>query len=131
MDNSVRVWDVRTGECLAVLSGHTSLVGLINSSGIHVLSAAADGRVNVWNVISGDLQHTLPHPSAVVCLASDEDRAVTASGGTVQMWDISSGVSIWDACVGNQVWNIVWKQGVLIVASRRNNVSMFDLYDFR
>jgi len=131
MDNSVRVWDVRNGECLAVLSGHDSLVGLINSSGDRILSASSDGWVNIWNATSNKLQHTLRHSSAVVCLANDDSRVFTASGGAVRMWDIRSGAAVWESWVGDQVWQIVWQQGILIVASRRNNASMFDLYDFR
>jgi F-box and WD-40 domain protein CDC4 len=131
MDNSVRVWDVRTGECLAVLSGHNSLVGLLNTSGARVLSAAADGLVNIWDTTSNKLEHTLHHSCAVVSLASDDATVLTAAGDTVHMWDIRSGIALWEMRVGDQVWHVVWQRGILIIASRRNSASMFDVYDFR
>jgi WD40 repeat protein len=36
-DGSVRVWDVRRGECIATLTGHTSLVSLFQLERVWVL----------------------------------------------------------------------------------------------
>lgn len=108
------------------------LVGLISHSGDYLLSAAADGCVNIWNATSYKLQHTLKQSSAVVCLAMDHDntRFFTASSGIVKMWDLPSGEASWETAVGSQVWQIVWREGSLIVASWRDGTVVYDLYDF-
>lgn len=86
-------------------------------SGPLLLSAEADGCVDIWSVKLNNLHYTLTHTSAVICLANDDARAFTASGNAVKMWHIRSGEAAWEVWVGDQVWPLVWQQGILIVAS--------------
>jgi len=47
---TVCLWSISTGQCLAVLSGHTSLVGLLGLSPSFLVSAAADSPLKVWDI---------------------------------------------------------------------------------
>ncbi|KAF7966964.1 hypothetical protein HWV62_36338 [Athelia sp. TMB] len=75
LDATVRVWSVESGECLAVLTGHTSLITALaflppspTPSDAVLTSGAADGRV---------LAHALPSLRPLYRLAA-HDGAVTA-----------------------------------------------------
>ncbi len=58
-DRTVRLWDVDTGECLHVLTGHTNgvtSVGFLstdNSSPI-LASASFDGTIRLWDLKTGE-----------------------------------------------------------------------------
>ena len=51
-DNTVRVWDSRSGQCRAVLSGHRSRVWDVSSTnnGALLASAGGDGTVRLWSM---------------------------------------------------------------------------------
>lgn len=61
MDNSARVWDVVTGECLHTLLGHTAeIVSLdFDVTGRKLVTGSFDHTIRVWDVHSGRCMHTL------------------------------------------------------------------------
>ena len=58
--DSVRVWDVASGECVQTLSGYTDSVASVAwSADGRVCSGSDDGNVRVWDVASGECVQTL------------------------------------------------------------------------
>jgi WD40 repeat protein len=55
-DNTLRLWDSRSGKCLAVLKGHSSVVrdALVLSDG-RILSWSADNTVRLWDSLGGTI----------------------------------------------------------------------------
>jgi WD40 repeat protein len=55
-DYTIRLWDVRSGECLHVLSGHEQ--GLLEAQfsplGNMIASTSSDRTVRIWDVVSGE-----------------------------------------------------------------------------
>ena len=51
-DNTVRIWDSNTGECLKVLEGHTNWVrsAAYSPDGRSIVSASDDNTVRIWNI---------------------------------------------------------------------------------
>ncbi|KAJ2813786.1 hypothetical protein H4S07_000406 [Coemansia furcata] len=51
-DNTVRIWDTDSAECLAVLRGHTSRIWdiCVDRAGSTLFSASGDGSVKVWDI---------------------------------------------------------------------------------
>merc|ERR1711998_339120 len=54
-DNTVRIWDVMSGECVHVLNGHSSWVTSVcySPDGKTLASGSNDKTVRIWDVMSG------------------------------------------------------------------------------
>lgn len=132
MDNTVKVWDVDTGTCLHTLTGHTSLVGLLANSPNYIVSAAADASLRIWDANSHDLKHILgAHGGAITCFAHDETKVVSGSDGSLKLWDIRTGKFVRDLVAGiNSVWQVVFRDNVLVAATNRGGNTVFEVFDF-
>ena len=51
-DNTVRMWDIRSGECSQVLEGHTGIVYCVHlhSKSGYLLTGSGDQRVRIWDI---------------------------------------------------------------------------------
>ncbi|KAI8915147.1 WD40-repeat-containing domain protein [Powellomyces hirtus] len=134
-DNTCRVWDTETGECHAVLEGHTSRIWDVatNKSGSMLASTSGDGTVKLWDHKPGKTQ----------CLSTLEDscgdvysvnfhpagRHVVAGGydKTVRLYDIERGAVV-KQFAGHQLsvsTTIFNPLGNLIVSGSKDNTIKF------
>ena len=58
-DNSIRLWDLETGECLRTFTGHTDTVRCVQFDGSIVISGSMDRTLRIWNRNSGECLRTL------------------------------------------------------------------------
>ena len=132
MDGTVRVWDLRTGDCRHRLTGHTSLVGLLGLSPSHLVSAAADSTLRIWDPDTGELQHTLAaHTGAITCFQHDEFKVLSGSDGNLKMWNIRDGTVVRDLLTGiTGVWQVVFEGRWCVAASNRQDTTVLDVWDF-
>ena len=132
MDGTVRIWSLKTGQCLHTLQGHTSLVGLLGLSPSHLVSAAADSTLRIWDPSTGQLQHTLAaHTGAITCFQHDEFKVLSGSDGTLKMWDVRDGNVVRDLLTGiTGVWQVVFDGRWCVAASNRLDMTYLDVWDF-
>lgn len=79
-DNTLRVWDTESGQCLHILEGHSSRIWDVssNDAGTTVASASGDSTVKIWDIKSskascratlsghsGDVYTVKYHPTSV------------------------------------------------------------------
>lgn len=132
MDGTVRVWDLTTGTERFMLTGHTSLVGLLGLSASHLVSAAADSTLRIWDPDTGEMKHTLAaHNGAITCFQHDEFKVLSGSDGTLKMWDIRDGSVVRDLLTGIVgVWQVVFEGRWCVAASNRQDATVLDVWDF-
>lgn len=90
LDNSVRVWDGRTGKFVATLRGHVGAVYRLTWSADSrmLVSASKDSTLKIWDLKTYKIKNDLPgHTDEVYCVDFVADKIV--SGGrdkTVKIW---------------------------------------------
>jgi WD40 repeat protein/tRNA A-37 threonylcarbamoyl transferase component Bud32 len=96
-ENTLRVWDMQTGQAHRCLSGHTAGVKAVcySPDGRWLASGSDDRTIKVWDARTW-LEHlTLKgHDAAVWCVSYGPDGEQLASGdgeGTVRVWDTRTG----------------------------------------
>ena len=88
-DQTVRLWEMRTGACLRILRGHTNLVNGIawHPGGNLLASSSTDQTIRVWDAREGvsrwtGTEHTGTvtsvawHPNGILLASSSEDHRV-------------------------------------------------------
>ncbi|HBW58459.1 MAG TPA: hypothetical protein DEF27_11915 [Oscillatoriales bacterium UBA8482] len=60
-DQTIKIWDIQTGECLQTLQGHRNKVRSIAFSpdGQFLVSGSEDKTVRLWDLDTGKCVHTL------------------------------------------------------------------------
>jgi WD40 repeat protein len=96
-DHLVKLWDVRTGNCLRTFEGHTSWAQSVcfSPDGAIAASCGSDCLIKLWDVESGACLQTLTgHTDSIwrVCFSPD-GRCLASSGddGTIQLWNVETG----------------------------------------
>ncbi|HLK60522.1 MAG TPA: TIR domain-containing protein [Chthonomonadaceae bacterium] len=96
-DNTLKLWDLGSGQCLRTFEGHTGAVFSVSvlPDGERMVSGSADNTFKLWDLGSGQCLRTFEgHTRTVfsVCVHSDGERLVSGSQDkTLKLWDIGSG----------------------------------------
>lgn len=99
-DCSLRLWDTDSGQCDALLEGHTSRIWDVDATlnGAFVASASGDSTVKIWSTESTQAQLTLRGGYGdVYCCRFSPDQGHLLSGGydkLVRLYDLATGTAI-------------------------------------
>jgi len=97
LDDTIRVWNLNTGEPLLTMTGHNRGVNTIAISpdGRTLVSGSDDYTVRVWSFLNGSLLGALTgHSRDVNAVAISPDGKLLVSGGedrTIRLWSTSTG----------------------------------------
>ncbi|QLL32312.1 hypothetical protein HG536_0C04810 [Torulaspora globosa] len=58
LDNTIKLWDVKTGKCVRTQFGHVEGVWDIAADNFRIVSGSHDGTVKLWDLQSGKCIHT-------------------------------------------------------------------------
>lgn len=87
LDNTIKLWDIKTGKCIRTQFGHIEGVWSISSDTFRIISGAHDRLVKVWDLQSGKCLHTFGNSSSVSAVAlSDSKFCVGMENGNVKMY---------------------------------------------
>jgi WD40 repeat protein len=96
-DNTLRVWDLETGNCRATFGGHTASVRgvVVTPDGKTVVSGSDDNTLRVRDIETGQCLVTFEgHTGGVNDVAITPDGKTAVSGSfdrTLKVWDIATG----------------------------------------
>jgi hypothetical protein len=102
-DETLKLWDLETGDELATLHGQIGWTTeiAISADGERAVSASwSDGHLKVWDLKNGREVLTIPHPRFITSLAVTPDGNFAISGvghnKTIKIWNLERGVKIAD-----------------------------------
>jgi WD40 repeat protein len=96
-DNTIKIWDVGTGDLIRTLEGHGGKVQsvAISPDGKTLASGSEDNTIKIWDVSTGTLNRTLEgHNSPVYDVIISPDGKTLATGGgdaAIKIWDVGTG----------------------------------------
>ena len=60
-DKTIKIWDIKTAECLKTLEGHKYSVNsvAISPNGKYIVSGSSDSTIKIWNIKTGENIYTI------------------------------------------------------------------------
>ncbi|MFM6437738.1 MAG: WD40 repeat domain-containing protein, partial [Microcystis panniformis] len=97
-DNTIKLWNVKTGEEILTLKGDNSLVQSVSFSpdGKTLASGSADSIVKLWDVEKEEEIRTLTNYTSSNFSFSPDSKTLTYNigGGIIKLWNIKTGHTI-------------------------------------
>ncbi|KAK4139671.1 uncharacterized protein C8A04DRAFT_40548 [Dichotomopilus funicola] len=99
-DETVRIWDTKSGKEIQKFEGHSESVYSVAFSldGNRIISGSADKTIRIWDIKLGkEILRLEGHNDNVLSVAFSSDNSRIVSGSrdeTVRIWDIKSGKEI-------------------------------------
>lgn len=111
-DETVRIWDTETGECLAVIEEHR--VGIWGApwspDGRMLASTGIGGIIRLWNTETWEMCNTLEaHKSVVTSLAWSPDGKKLVSG------DFNGKITLWNVETRKAIRELIGHKGIVTV----------------
>ncbi|RKP24737.1 WD40-repeat-containing domain protein [Syncephalis pseudoplumigaleata] len=102
LDNTLRVFNLRTGECQQTFFGHVEGVWCLAVDSLRVVSGAHDKTLRIWDPNTGACMHALEgHRGAVTCVGLSDTRVITGSDDCeIRIWDFSPQEAVQSAANG-------------------------------
>lgn len=119
-------------ECLAILQGHTSLVGQLQMRGDTLVTGGSDGSVRVWSLEKMAPIHRLAaHDNSVTSLQFDDTRVVSGgSDGRVKIWDLKTGHLVRELIAqGEAVWRVAFEEEKCVALALRQGRTVMEVSD--
>ncbi len=59
-DQTVKIWDFKTGECLNTFIGHNGFITsvIITPDGKYIISGSSDKTIKMWDIKTGEILNT-------------------------------------------------------------------------
>jgi F-box and WD-40 domain protein CDC4 len=120
-------------DCVALLQGHTSLVGNLQLTNNILASSGSDGRVIVFDMTTGECIHRIcAHDNSVTCIQFDDRYIVSGSNdGRVKLWNLQTGYFVRELTQPcDAVWRIAFRDDRIVMICQRNKKMVIEVLSF-
>lgn len=95
-DNTIKIWDIRTGFCIKTYTGHQASVLCLQYDDEIIVSGSSDASIIMWDLQSGKSIRILSgHRESVLNLRFDRHHIVSCSKDrTIKIWDRQTGACL-------------------------------------
>ncbi|KAJ3197220.1 hypothetical protein HK101_005250 [Irineochytrium annulatum] len=92
-DQTIKVWNTETGECIKTLSGHSRCVRAVQFDEHKIISGSLDRTLRIWSMKTFECIRILEgHNDGVLCLHfNDQILASGSADSTIRVWNIATG----------------------------------------
>ena len=134
-DETIKIWDIKTGECLNTLEGQNRVKSVtISPDGKYIVSGSIDKTIKIWDIKTAECLNTLEgHSSYVESVTISPDGKYIVSGSsdkTIKIWDIKTGECL-NTLEGHSYWVnsvTISPDGKYIVSgSRDKTIKIWDI----
>ncbi|KAI8137644.1 WD40-repeat-containing domain protein [Fennellomyces sp. T-0311] len=129
-DRTIKIWDMRTGECRRTLSAHSASVLCLQYDDRYIISGSSDKTMVQWDIETGKTIRVLNgHSSSVLNLRFSADRIVSSSKDhTIRVWDLNTGETLRVLRGHHAAVNAIqFKDSRIVSASGDRTVKMWDM----
>jgi division protein 1 len=128
-DGTVRLWDLRSGEVVRTLIGHTGPVTTLQFDDKHLATGSLDRSIRIWDLRTGGIHDAFAYESPISSLQFDHRRIVSSNNeNTVKIYDRFEEKH--SSCGGqhddDQIINYVrYKEGYLVEGRTDGNIGIW------
>lgn len=80
LDNTIKIWDVRTGVCIRTLFGHMAGLWALSTDRLRLATASHDATLKIWELATGKhLFSICEHRGPVTCVQIGDDKVISGS----------------------------------------------------
>ncbi|XP_055112281.2 F-box/WD repeat-containing protein 10 isoform X3 [Symphalangus syndactylus] len=89
-DLSIRYWDLKSGACIRIFSGHRGTITCMDLCKNRLVSGGRDCQVKVWDVDTGKCLKTFRHKDPILATRINDTYIVSScERGVVKVWHIA------------------------------------------
>ncbi|HAX80298.1 MAG TPA: hypothetical protein DCY88_31795, partial [Cyanobacteria bacterium UBA11372] len=132
-DQTVRIWNITTGDCCQILTGHKSQISAVAFSPDGLSLASCDGKsIKIWDIQTGKCNQTFCNDLTFVwsiAFSPDGETLAGGDGKVIKLWDIKTG-ECYQILAGftSQVWSVVFSSnGQIIAASDKQTLKFWQI----
>ena len=93
-DNTIKIWDLISLNCVCTLEGHTDKINyFIQGDKGFIISCSSDKSIKFWNIDDEKCYYSLDnaHDGPIYCLAKTEDKKIVSSSfSTIKIFDLEN-----------------------------------------
>jgi hypothetical protein len=136
VDNTIKIWDFESGNCLKTLVDHdnwvTSILLIPNNK---LVSGSVDKTIKIWDLDSYECLNTLTNESHIysLCLISDNQIASGGGNGSISIWNLDNltRVKTFKAHENCLSYMLLFDKTKLITCSSDKKIKIFNLETFK
>ncbi|ORX87029.1 WD40 repeat-like protein [Anaeromyces robustus] len=118
-DQTIKVWDLKTNECIKTLNGHTGSILSLQFDANYLVTGSSDSTIILWDIKSFEIVRRITgHQDSVLSVKFNKDYIVSSSKDhTIRIWDIKTGEFVRKLEGHKTVANAIQLKGDIIVSA--------------